>query len=113
MRRVLLSAALVSAFALATTAVAQDSSSSRPNDSQKSSQASTSLRGTITSVDNTAKSFVVKDEATGKETTVFWDSTTKVNGEMKVGSMVSVQSSQASGRTTATSVDVQSAKKPY
>ncbi len=112
MRRALLSVALVSAFALATTALAQDSSSTS-SDPQKSSRSSMSLHGTITSVDNTNRSFVVKDDATGKETTVFWDSTTKLNGDLKVGSMATVQSSQSSGRTTATSVEVQSAKKPY
>jgi hypothetical protein len=110
MKRILLSIALVSAFALATAAVAQDKPSS--DSSQKSAQ-SGSLHGTITSVDNTNKSFVVKDDATGKETTVYWDTTTKLSGDLKVGSMVTVQSNQSSGRMTATSVEVQSAKKPY
>ncbi|HYX19703.1 MAG TPA: DUF5666 domain-containing protein, partial [Thermoanaerobaculia bacterium] len=64
------------------------------------------------SVDNSGKSFTVKDDS-GKETTVFWDSSTKVSGDLKVGSMVTVQSSQSSGKTMASSVEVKSAQKPY
>lgn len=114
MKRVLLSAAFVSAFAFAAAAMAQ--SSDRPSDSQssKSMQQSTpSIHGTIMTVDNSGKSFTVKDESTGKETTVFWDSSTKVSGDLKVGSMVTVQSSQSSGRTMATSIEVKNAQKPY
>jgi len=114
MKRILLSAALVSAFAFATTAMAQ--SSDKPSDSQNSSksmQSASSLHGTITSVDNSGKSFTVKDESTGKETTVYWDSSTKLSGDLKVGSMVTVQSSQSSGKTMATSIEVKNAQKPY
>ena len=115
MKRVLLSLAMVSAFALATAAMAQDKpSSDRPSDSQSSQKASpASIHGTITSVDQSAKSFTVKDEATGKETTVYWDSSTKLSGDLKVGSMVMVQSTDSSGRKLATSVEVKSAQKPY
>jgi Cu/Ag efflux protein CusF len=111
MKRALLSVALVSAFALATVAMAQD----HPNDSQnsKSMQSASSIRGTVTSVDNSGKSFTVKDDSTGKETTVYWDSSTKLSGDLKVGAMVNVQSSQSSGKTMATSVEVKSAQKPY
>jgi hypothetical protein len=116
MKRVLLSAALVSAFAFATAAVAQDKpSSDRPSDSQgqsKSMQSASSIHGTITSVDNSGKSFTVKDDS-GKETTVYWDSTTKLSGDLKVGSMVTVQSSQSSGKTMASSIEVKNAQKPY
>jgi len=114
MKRIFLSLAMVSAFALATAAMAQ--SSDRPSDSQssqKSSASPSSLHGTITSVDQSAKSFTVKDDATGKETTVYWDSSTKLSGDLKVGSMVMVQSSDSSGRKMATSVEVKSAQKPY
>ena len=38
-----------------------------------SAASATRCAGPITSVDNTDKSFVVKDEASGKEVTVFWD----------------------------------------
>jgi hypothetical protein len=87
----------------------------KPSDSQnsKSMQSASSIHGTITSVDNSGKSFMVKDESTGKETTVYWDSSTKLTGDLKVGSMVTVQSSQSSGRTMATSIEVKSAQKPY
>ena len=113
MKRVLLSIAFASAFVLAGVAMAQDGSSNKSNDPQKSSPSPASIHGTITSVDNTAKSFTVKDDATGKETTVYWDSTTKLSGDLKTGAMVTVQSNASSGRTMATSVEVQSAKKPY
>ncbi len=111
MKRLLLTAAIVSAFAFASAAIAQD----KPSDSQssKSMQSATPIRGTITSVDNSGKSFMVKDESTGKETTVYWDSSTKLTGDLKVGSMVTVQSSQSSGRTMATSIEVKNAQKPY
>ena len=109
MKRVLLAAAIASGLALATAAVAQD----KPSDSPKSSQMPASMHGTVTSVDNSAKSFTLKDDSTGKETTVFWDSSTKLSGDLKVGSMVNVQSNDSSGRKMATSVEVTSAKKPY
>jgi hypothetical protein len=116
MKRLLLSAALVSAFAFATAAMAQDKpSSDRPSDSQgssKSMQSASSIHGTITSVDNSGKSFTVKDDS-GKETTVYWDNTTKLSGDLKVGSMVTVQSSQSSGKTMASSIEVKNAQKPY
>jgi Domain of unknown function (DUF5666) len=123
MKRVLLSAAIVAGLALSTAAIAQDSPQQKPSDSQQkpsdmkpmqSQQAApSSIRGTITSVDNTAKSFVVKDDSTGKEVTVYWDSSTKVNGDLKVGSQVSLQTTDQSGRTMATSIDAKAAKKPY
>lgn len=117
MKRVLLSVAVVSAFVLASAAVAQDRpASDRPSDvqsSQKSAPSPASIHGTITAVDSSAKSFTVKDDATGKETTVYWDSSTKLSGDLKVGAMVSVQSNESSGKTMATSVEVKSAKKPY
>ena len=109
MKRILMSVAIASALALSTAALAQD----KPSDPPKSSQSPASIHGTVTSVDNSAKSFTVKDDATGKETTVYWDSSTKLSGDLKVGSMVSVMSNESSGRQMATSVEVKSAKKPY
>jgi len=118
MKRLLLSAAFVSAFAFAAAAMAQDHpSSDKPSDSQNSksmqNQSASPMRGTITSVDNSGKSFTMKDDTTGKETTVYWDSSTKLSGDLKVGSMVTVQSSQSSGKTMATSIEVKNAQKPY
>ena len=116
MKKMILSAAIAAAIAAAAVAAPQD----KPRDPQdpqaaQSSQApaKTTMRGSITSVDNTAKSFVMKDEASGKEVTVFWTGSTKLNGDLKVGSTVSVETSDQGGRTVATSIDASSAKKPY
>ena len=116
MKRVLLSAAIAAGLALSTAAIAQDSSQQKPSDMkpmQSQQAAPSSIHGTITSVDNSGKSFVVKDDSTGKEVTVYWDSSTKVNGDLKVGSQVSLQTTDQSGRTMATSIDAKAAKKPY
>jgi hypothetical protein len=114
MKKVFLSVAIAAALAISAAAVAQDRPQSPSSDTQKSqSQSPASLHGTVTSVDNASKSFVVKDDATGKETTVYWDGSTKMNGELKVGSMVAIQSSDSSGKTLATTIDIKSAKKPY
>ena len=116
MKRLILSAAIAAALA-ATTAIAQEKPqdpSQQPEARQSSSQAPAStIHGTVASVDQSGKSFVVKDEASGKEVTVFWDSSTKVNGDLKPGSMVSLQTTDQGGKMMATSIDIKSAKKPY
>ncbi len=118
MKKMFLSAAIASAIAAAAVATPQD----KPRDPQdpqavQSSQSTQApartMRGSITSVDNTSKSFVMKDEASGKEVTVYWTGSTKLNGDLKVGSLVSIESSEQGGRTVATSIDATSAKKPY
>jgi opacity protein-like surface antigen len=116
MKRVLLSAAIAAGLAVSAAAIAQDSpqkpDAMKPVQSQQA--APSSIRGTITSVDNTAKSFVVKDDTSGKDVTVYWDSSTKVNGDVKVGNAVTLQTTDQSGRTMATSIDAKAAaKKPY
>jgi len=112
MKRIILSAAIAASLAAAPMALlAQDGSqSARDNPSQK---AAMTMHGTVTSVDNNAKSFVVKDDVSGKEVTVFWDSSTKVNGDLAVGSTVSLQTTDQGGRTVATSIDAKASKKPY
>jgi hypothetical protein len=119
MKKVLMSAAVASAFAVALSAMPQERPQN-PSDPQKSSPSSvqnqaTAMQGSITSIDSTNKSFVMKDEASGKEVTVFWDSSTKVTGDLKVGSAVSLQTTDQGGRTVATSIDAKasSPKKPY
>ena len=120
MKKLILSAAIASAIAAAAVAAPQD----KPKDPQdpqavqsssqsSQAQAPKTMRGSITSVDNTAKSFVIKDEASGKEVTVYWTGSTKLNGELKVGSMVSIETADQGGRTVATSIDASGAKKPY
>ena len=118
MKRLILSAAIASACAVAATAIAQDKpmDPAQPEARQSSSQSqsqTTSVRGSVVSVDQSGKSFVVKDDATGKETTVYWDSSTKVNGDLKAGSMVTIQTTDQRGKMMATSVDAKGAKEPY
>ena len=98
-------------FAFSLSAVATVSAQST-QDSSKSQSSMKSLRGTVSSVDNTAKSFVVKDSS-GKEVTVFWTDSTRMSGDLKEGSSVDIQTSDQGGRMVATSIDVQAAKKPY
>jgi hypothetical protein len=104
--------------AVAGTAIAQDKPmdpaqpEARQSTSQSQAQA-TSIKGTVVSVDQSGKSFVIKDDATGKETTVYWDSSTKMSGDLKAGSMVSIQTTDQGGKTMATSIDAKGAKKPY
>jgi hypothetical protein len=115
MKRIILSAAIASALAAAATAVPQErpSDPAQPEARQSTQAQAATIRGSVTSVDQSAKSFVVKDEASGKEVTVYWDSSTKVNGDLKPGSMVSLQTTDQGGKMMATSIDVKSAKKPY
>lgn len=117
MKRLILSAAIAAALA-ATTAIAQEkpqdpSSAPEARQSSQQSQAATSMKGSVVSVDQSGKSFVLKDDSTGKEVTVYWDSSTKVNGDLKPGSMVSIQTTDSGGKTMATSIDAKGAKKPY
>ena len=116
MKRLILSAAIAAALA-ATTAIAQEKPqdpSSAPEARQSSSQQmqATTLKGTVSSVDQSGKSFVIKDES-GKETTVYWDSSTKMQGDLKQGSMVTIQTTDQGGKVMATSINISSAKKPY
>jgi hypothetical protein len=116
MKRVILSAAIAAALG-ATTAIAQEKPAdpAQPEARQSTSQQAqaTTMKGTVASVDQSGKSFVIKDEATGKEVTVYWDSATKVNGDLKPGSMVSIQTTDQGGKVMATSIDAKGAKKPY
>jgi hypothetical protein len=117
MKRLILSAAIASAFVVAAAALAQDKpmDPAQPEARQSTSQQAqaTSIKGTVVSVDQSGKSFVVKDDATGKETTVYWDSSTKMSGDLKAGSMVTIQTTDSGGKTMATSIDAKGAKKPY
>jgi len=76
-------------------------------DNDKSMQGAVS--GTITKVDNAAKTLTIK-EASGNETTVYWDEATKVNGDLKEGSMATVSVSDKDGRKLATSINVKAGK---
>lgn len=110
MKRIILSAAIAASLAAAPVALLAQDGSSRGNPSQ---QTAVAMHGTVTSVDNTAKSFVMKDDVSGKEVTVYWDSSTKVTGDLKVGSTVSLQTTDQGGRTVASSIDAKASTKPY
>ncbi len=63
-----------------------------------------SLSGTITSVDESRKSFVVKNAA-GKDTTLLWTAATKVaGGQLKAGANVTLRFLNKDGKHIATSV---------
>ena len=102
---------LALALAFSLSAVATVSAQST-QDSSKSQSSMKSLRGTVSSVDNTAKSFVLK-ASSGKEVTVFWTDSTRMSGDLKEGSSVTLQIADQGGKMVATSVDVEAAKKPY
>ncbi len=62
--------------------------------------------GTITKMDTAGKTMTVKDSA-GKETAVYWNDATKVEGdEMKEGALVHWWGSEKDGKMWATKVHV-------
>jgi hypothetical protein len=70
-----------------------------------------SQEGTITKVDMAGKSMVVKDAA-GKETTYYWNDSTKVEGgDLKEGQMVHVKAMEKDGKMWASWVHVGEMKK--
>lgn len=64
-----------------------------------------STEATITKLDMTGKSMVVKT-ADGKEMTLFWNDATKLHGTLKEGETVHVKTSNKDGKTWATWVHV-------
>jgi Cu/Ag efflux protein CusF len=80
--------------------------------SQSAQQEMRTYTGTITRVDHTAKALTLKD-ASGKEFTFSWNDSTKLVGDLKEGSAVSVQASGQGDRMTASAITVSAAKKPY
>ena len=105
MRKVLVFA-LAAAFLVTGAVIASAQSQSAPSQSTSMK----SLRGTISSVDNNAKSMVVKD-ADGKEVTVFWTDSTRLSGELTQGAAVNLQTTEQDGKTMATAIQVSSSKK--
>ena len=75
----------------------------------KSSHGGTA-RGTIASVDQTAKTFVLRDAA-GKEMTVSWNDATKVKGgSLKEGEQVQIRTVDKNGGHVATSISIEPSK---
>jgi hypothetical protein len=73
---------------------------------------SKSLQGTITRVDTASKTLVVR-ETSGTETTVYWDDTTRVVGDLKEGSSVQLTTTERDGKSFASSINAKAASKPY
>ena len=63
------------------------------------------IEATITKLDMAGKSMVVKT-TDGKDMTIYWNDTTKVEGTLKEGETVYVKASEKDGKTWATSVHV-------
>jgi hypothetical protein len=123
-----LSAALVLAAAVAT--AQQNQPSTRPQaDPHSSTASSANVEGTVSQIDATGRSFVVRD-ASGTETTVYFDQTTRLvapegnqgattdrSGKtsssissLKVGDEVIVQTTDRDGKKFAATVKVQPKK---
>jgi hypothetical protein len=113
MKKILLTAAMVSAIAATAMAVPQDKPVKPQEPREVSQSAAKAVRGSIVTIDNSMKSVVVKDETSGKEVTVYWDGATKVTGDLKVGGQISLQATEQSGRMVASSIEATGAKKPY
>ncbi len=85
-----LAAALVMGFAISTVALANHKSGDK------------SMSGTITKVDAAQKTMVVKDSA-GKETTLYWNDQTKIDGQApKEGAMIHYKAQTKDGKMWAT-----------
>jgi hypothetical protein len=63
------------------------------------------MEGTITKVDAAGKSMVVKT-ADGKDVTIYWNDTTKLQGTPKEGETVHFKASEKDGKTWASWVHV-------
>lgn len=98
----LLASSVVLAVCLGAVALAQDAPSS---DTQKSEKMSGKMMsGTVTKVDSTAKMMTVKDDS-GKEWTVYWNDSTKVDGGAPTeGAKVSFSTMDRDGKTWATAI---------
>ena len=117
-----LALAVTLGLALSAAAFAQNATQSKPdNPNQTSSPPQSSqdkpqeqgkaVTGTITSIDNTAKMFVIRDDS-GQSVTVYWNDATRVSGDLKEGATVSVLTSDQGGKTVATTIQVRT-KKSY
>jgi Cu/Ag efflux protein CusF len=81
------------------------------NDTDKGMQGK-NLQGTITKVDATAKVLTIRENS-GNETTVYWDESTRVSGDLKEGSSVELTASEKDGKRLATSINVKAPAKNY
>ena len=95
---------LVAVLCIAVVAIAGD-------DKMAGKKMGDGMSGTITKVDMAGKMMMVKDSA-GKESAVYWNDTTKVEGgDVKEGSMVHYKGAEKDGKMWATWVHVGEMKK--
>jgi hypothetical protein len=89
--------------------LAQDSA--KPDSMKKdSTMKMETCKGTITKMDKDAKMMTMKD-AKGKESTCYWNDSTKVTGEMKEGAMATVKCEMQGDKMMAKEVHVMGEKK--
>ena len=102
MRRLLTSVLVAGVSLSAAALVAQDATkpSDKPNDSQSSSSSATAgtYQGTITQIDETGHSFVLRDQS-GQNVTVYWDQSTRLMAP-------EASQGQASGQSATTGIKV-------
>jgi YD repeat-containing protein len=70
------------------------------------------LQGTITKVDAATKMLTIRDTS-GTETTVYWDESTRVSGDLKEGSSVQLTAFDKDGKKLASSINVKAPPKNY
>ena len=103
MRRIL-ALSVMAVLCIAVVAIAGD-------DKMSGDKAHHGMKGTITKVDMAGKMMMVKD-SDGKETTVYWNDATKVEGgEMKEGMKVHYKGESKDGKMMASWVHVGEMKK--
>lgn len=102
-------ATIVLSALLCTGAIALAQDSMKKDSGMKSSKMET-CKGTITKMDKGAKMMTMK-EANGKDSTCYWDDSTKVTGEMKEGAMAAVHCEMKDGKMMARDIKVMGEKK--
>jgi hypothetical protein len=101
MKRITLALAVVFSF-LALSAFAA-------NTPAKAASHGTEIKGTVASLDDSAKSFVLN--ASGKDDTIYWTTATKVHGgPLKATQNVVVRAMEKDGKWIATSIKVEPMK---
>jgi len=125
----LLTPILAGVFALSAAALVAQQDNRRPNDPRDnnpqtydSMKAAGTYEGTVSQIDQSGSSFVLRDRS-GKEVTIHWNSATRVMGSstqgttsepamstLKVGDEVTVKTSTEGSNTVATSVEIRPKK---
>lgn len=92
--------------------LAQDSMKhdSMKKDSSMSSSKMAACKGTITKMDKDAKMMTMK-ESNGKESTCYWNDSTKMTGEMKEGAKATVKCEMQGDKMMAKEIHVMGDKK--